>query len=450
MIQFLDATSSMSDSLPCPICRGSETFQFLTTESASGPYVLLHCRDCATKFYNPLPKTDYSAHTDSMHAVRAYVESIADIDGLTSNLLRVLDPHSGGKLLDIGCGFGFSIDVVRRTTNWQVVGVEPSTYGRIGERYLQVPIHNKFFNGPEDVDGETFQIIHASEVIEHILDPRDFLRAMDSCLAGDGIVVLTTPDADRVERELNRASLLALLTPGSHAILYSSQSLERVLKEAGFTHVVVENHANHLVAYASRKRFELRERAARHELMERYYKSALDAVEPFSFVATGLAARYYKLLASAGRYAEAEPVFRRIALVIPTDLEKINRLDELVERLPYCACGLLYFRAIHFLNAAGDYSMAAELFRKAFVIALKRIDLSPSIADEETHLLWHAKFHEALCHFHLRQKAPALAAMNAILQQAGGDPPRPDLPLPREREFHTRVHSLYEQIRELK
>eukprot|EP00128_Syssomonas_multiformis_P006253 Colp12_sorted_trinity150504_noHs@8126 len=130
------------------------------------------------------------------------------------------------KVLDIGCGGGiFSESVARLGAD--VLGVDacyenveiakahmlkdPTLTGRLQYRHCT----------GEDVaaEGQTFDVVLASEVIEHVGDPQDFVRLCNSLLKPQGIVLFTT--INRTVRSLvltiaMAEYVLGLVPPGTH------------------------------------------------------------------------------------------------------------------------------------------------------------------------------------------------------------------------------------------
>jgi SAM-dependent methyltransferase len=83
-------------------------------------------------------------------------------------------------------------------------------------------------------DGERFDAIACSEVIEHAPDCNRFTRALADLLVPGGLLYLTTPDIGhwRRPRDLDRWDAFC---PPSHCIYFSPGNLSRLLAKHGLT-----------------------------------------------------------------------------------------------------------------------------------------------------------------------------------------------------------------------
>lgn len=165
-----------------------------------------------------------------------YLQSEAGIDAILQNLYRV-DRGPGTRFLDVGANYGFATRYARDVLGWDALGVEPSYSGRRGARELGVEILD-FFVEAETELGRDFDVILASEVVEHVPDPRAFLRAMRAHLAPGGVLLLTTPAAEIVRPETEQWAVQAV-GPGGHLFLASQPALQTLLAESGFASATV-------------------------------------------------------------------------------------------------------------------------------------------------------------------------------------------------------------------
>ena len=98
---------------------------------------------------------------------------------------------SGGRVLDFGCGVG---ELARFIDPPRYLGVD-SDAASLAEARARRPSHT-FLNLPEFhsmTEEETFDVIVALALIEHLADPADWLRQMRARLRNSGMIVLTTP-----------------------------------------------------------------------------------------------------------------------------------------------------------------------------------------------------------------------------------------------------------------
>lgn len=165
-----------------------------------------------------------------------YLQSEAGIDTILQNLYRV-DNGAGTSFLDVGANYGFATRYARDVLGWDALGVEPSYSGRRGGRELNVEILDQYVTA-ETTLGRTFDVILASEVIEHVPDPRAFLHGMRVHLAPGGVLLMTTPAAEIVRPATEHWALQAV-GPGGHLYLASAEALRMLLADSGFASATV-------------------------------------------------------------------------------------------------------------------------------------------------------------------------------------------------------------------
>lgn len=95
------------------------------------------------------------------------------------------------KILEIGCGTGYLLHELQQLGS-DVVGIEPGEHGQVGAEKYNVTIIQDFF--PSQKVTERFDIIIMYCVLEHISDPKAFLKLVADYMVDDGKVILAVPD----------------------------------------------------------------------------------------------------------------------------------------------------------------------------------------------------------------------------------------------------------------
>lgn len=121
--------------------------------------------------------------------------AIHALPGLHAHVAEVLGRHlSGGRVLDVAAGSGA---MSRRLLDLGY-GVEAIEYA--AEHFAlhdEVRCHALDLNGDFPAAlGAPFDGIVAMEIVEHLENPRAFLRGLERVLVPGGWIVLTTPNAD--------------------------------------------------------------------------------------------------------------------------------------------------------------------------------------------------------------------------------------------------------------
>jgi SAM-dependent methyltransferase len=145
----------------------------------------------------------------------------------------------GDRALDLGCGDGrFTAELARAGA--AVVGVEvaQSAVDRARAREPDLDFRLAPVGGPLGFEDGSFDLVWASEVIEHIADTARWLSEVRRVLAPGGRLLLTTPSHGRIRVAL--AGVERFSEPlGDHLHLYTRSSLRTVLEEFGFGEVSV-------------------------------------------------------------------------------------------------------------------------------------------------------------------------------------------------------------------
>lgn len=102
---------------------------------------------------------------------------------------RVLSSREGARILDIGCGCGANARALKeRSPTARVVGIEPSDQAvALARGACDEVFHGVFDAWAAGVrDGERFDAVVLSDVLEHVADPIPFVRSIAEvpCLRG--------------------------------------------------------------------------------------------------------------------------------------------------------------------------------------------------------------------------------------------------------------------------
>ncbi len=307
---WADAQAASRVVVRCPVCgHDGPHAPVVRVASLAPPHqalTLIRCAGCASGFYDPPGITDFSdLNQDRDDFWRFYVEVGG---GVWETIWPVLADVAPGprRLLDVGCGFGFLVDFWGRQSGGEAVGVELADYGAIGARMLEIEVHRELVQDCAALAGRRFDVVYASEVIEHVPDPRAFVALLAPFVADDGVLVLTTPSMEYVTPANATPTLLAALAPGFHGFLLSPRAFEDAAREAGFAHVDVRIFGERQILWAARvpRKLDLTPERMRPPYFA-YLERALQRHDPASPLWQGYAYRCIRDLVNLGRAAEA-------------------------------------------------------------------------------------------------------------------------------------------------
>jgi SAM-dependent methyltransferase len=135
------------------------------------------------------------------------------------------------KILDIGCGTGFFLEVAKEK-GWEVYGTE------FTDEAVTI-CKNKGINMQKGrltadwYNPEQFDIITSFEVLEHIYNPIEEVQNIHTILRKGGLFYLTTPNFNAVERYMLKDNYNVIEYP-EHLSYYTPKTLNYLFTRNGF------------------------------------------------------------------------------------------------------------------------------------------------------------------------------------------------------------------------
>ncbi len=214
----------------CDICGIDKTKNIVSSDK----FNIVQCQGCGLVYMNPRP--------DKRWLSEYYVNYYLDLKGhyeeerlykcrFKERLDAIEKFKDKGRLLDIGCGVGFFLQLAKER-KWQVSGIEFSPLSADIARASGVDV---LTGSIEDADLESgsFDVITMWHVIEHLQRPSEALKKIYCALKKGGVLALETPNMDYYFK-FKADKLNDVLRP-EHLYNFSSRTLARLLENSGFT-----------------------------------------------------------------------------------------------------------------------------------------------------------------------------------------------------------------------
>lgn len=190
----------------CPICGPGvvepvavgEDFEYWTSPDS---FLAVRCAACQLVFLDPRPAESEleRIYPPDYHAF----DFSAERYGLVYRVRRRLEARrmlrwSAGSsadatVLDVGCGDGFHLDLLRRfgPSGWKLVGVEPDERAAHAARQRGLEIHGTTV-ADAGITAATVDFAVLIQTIEHVPDPVELLREIGNLLKPGGRLAIVT------------------------------------------------------------------------------------------------------------------------------------------------------------------------------------------------------------------------------------------------------------------
>ena len=195
------------------------------------------CRGCDTIYSGHIPAPHEAENYDEYYSAVNLTVPEFIVDRVNEIVGNFAPYRQTNRLLDIGFGAGTILETAK-AQKWNAFGVEVSrpAVEQARSRGYEA-FHGSLISAayPDDY----FDVITASEILEHISTPQEDLTEIVRILRPGGIFWATTPSARGISYRILKLEW-SILSPPEHTQLYSKKGLFAMLNEAGFRNVRID------------------------------------------------------------------------------------------------------------------------------------------------------------------------------------------------------------------
>lgn len=241
----------------CAVC-GSNSYRIINTcqiteedaDILERSLDIVKCSGCDLLFVNPQPKLSQE-HLQKLYGreyfnkgymkfyyTNSQAHSFQSNEAFIYRLDFIEKYKKTGRILDIGCASGSFLNLAKQK-GWDVSGVELSDYAaKFAIEKYNLNIFRGSFEESKFPDNY-FQVVCASDIIEHLNNPHDFLAKIYQVLSNDGLLYLAFPNANSFYYKL--FGFLAHYNHRNYFLLpyhlchFSPSSIRLLLKKTGFS-----------------------------------------------------------------------------------------------------------------------------------------------------------------------------------------------------------------------
>lgn len=226
--------------ISCPLCGETDARTIFALGVADGMQrKACQCAKCAFIYMSPRLTDDFLAKYYGEAIVYAYGSDqpqdyepiIADKMTLIGRFLaKTTSSPRSGRAVDYGAGAGMTVLAMSRL-GFDAVGVEISAKTRdTATRLFQVDMRDGTLDQFQDNE---LALVTMFDVMEHILEPREFAGELYKKVRPDGLVMIGVPNFDSLDRTVRGVGSQVMVFP-EHVNFFTRSSLKRLMEKAGF------------------------------------------------------------------------------------------------------------------------------------------------------------------------------------------------------------------------
>jgi len=219
---------------------------------------IVKCKNCGLVYVNPRPEYSfeefsalYSDEYFNAPYMRFYIgkESRQTNESFAYRLDWIEKYKRKARILDIGCASGRFLKMAK-DKEWETYGVEVSkTAADIAREKYGLNV----ITGRLDEAGfgdDFFDVVTASDVIEHVEDPKSFLLEINRIMKRGGLLYIAVPDFDGLYYKatvlishFNHRNYFVL---PHHIYFFNQNSIRQYLKETNFKLIDVRKNESNI------------------------------------------------------------------------------------------------------------------------------------------------------------------------------------------------------------
>ncbi|MCH7944049.1 MAG: methyltransferase domain-containing protein, partial [Proteobacteria bacterium] len=215
----------------CRVCGGARTGAYAEKDG----YAYARCADCGFVFLEPMPAAEALAALYGGGGVSeaSYPKSRSRFRRARIRAWRFGRYLAGRDALDIGCGGGFVVELMRRRgARASGLDIDPQAIAYAARSFPECRFTCEdlvVFAGR----GLAFDFIHCSEVFEHVADIAGFMAALARITRPGAGVFVTTPDIGHW-RVPGDVTAWDVFSPPAHPRFFTRRAIVFVFERQGF------------------------------------------------------------------------------------------------------------------------------------------------------------------------------------------------------------------------
>ncbi len=231
----------------CPVCKNNQIEEIFSAKdyTVSGEsFSIVKCKSCAVLFTQNVAEQNeigryyasenYISHSDTQvglvnqlyHSIRK--KTLQN----KKNLIKNETGKSHGNLLDIGCGTGAFLNIIK-TNGWTTTGLEPDETARAKAKTLYgieaQPSHN-IFNLPN----KSYDAITMWHVLEHVHQLHEYLEQLKNKLTKRGKIFIAVPNYTSYDAQ-HYGQFWAAYDVPRHLYHFSPASMKNLVEQHGLS-----------------------------------------------------------------------------------------------------------------------------------------------------------------------------------------------------------------------
>lgn len=240
----------------CNFCNREDhvVLASIKTPLVPEPSFLVRCNGCGLAYVNPSctieEEKEFYAHDYCKVAEERHWHENR-FPYFEQAFRRIGASFQTGRLLDVGCGKGYFLEMVRKR-GWKVYGVDPSQEAVL---FARDSLGLDAFAGElkdAHLESESFEVITAWNVLDHMYDPWADLQEIFRILKRGGLLGLRVLNLDFHRFLYHLSNVLGVISVGRlnlsplvgfHPRMFSSRCIKKWLERAGFVDIQVGNSA---------------------------------------------------------------------------------------------------------------------------------------------------------------------------------------------------------------
>jgi 2-polyprenyl-3-methyl-5-hydroxy-6-metoxy-1,4-benzoquinol methylase len=222
------------EDVPCPVCSTHTEVVLFVADN----FKYRKCKTCSSIYNSPCLKKTYLEQMYSEGEYENYVKKLTlPGEKIRKSLTEVRKYNqiaslfmSEGSILDVGCGAGVFLTIAAEN-GWDCTGIELSKAGGHAAMEHGVEILQSTFD--EFYTNKKFDCITFWGVLEHVVNPMEFLEKAANLLEENGVIVFEVPSANSVllDYVVNYKFVpFRLIENGRHLTFFSNDAIESIGK----------------------------------------------------------------------------------------------------------------------------------------------------------------------------------------------------------------------------